>query len=144
MAAAFPTTAHTTNVNALSDLTNRVIAAGYTPNANLDSFGIVYSVLANLMTAFPPSQIVQYSATFDSASVTAALTLDTDVTLTGVAATDLVIGFQQSAAYAAGLSITSVNVKTTDTVTVRVANVTGGNLDPASITLKVFVIKALA
>jgi len=52
---AFPAVAPANDVQAVSGLVDRAIAAGYTPNAALGQFGIVSAVVSNLLTDQPPT-----------------------------------------------------------------------------------------
>lgn len=81
-------------------------------------------------------------ATVDLASIAANTTVEVDVTVTDVLATDVLLGVNSPAALNAGLAVVDGRVKSANTVTIRVANVTGGALDAASGSFK-FVIGRL-
>lgn len=56
---AFPAVAPANDVQAVSGLVDRAIAAGYTPNPALGQFGIVSAVVSNLLTDQSPSTATQ-------------------------------------------------------------------------------------
>lgn len=64
----------------------------------------------------------KYTATFDAASLAAATARDDAITVTGVASTDEVVGWQGPAAADALLEIKHARVTSANTITVRFAN----------------------
>ena len=87
--------------------------------------------------------ILTATSTIDFGSVGAGATVDSSgITVTGAAVGNAVM-VGAPAAIAAGLVVTAF-VSATDTVKVRVANVTGTPIDPASGSFTVVVVKATA
>jgi hypothetical protein len=84
-----------------------------------------------------------YTATFDPASLAATTARDDAITVTGVAATDICIGYQAPAALAASIDIQEARVSGANTITVRHNNASAGAVDAASGTYTFYVVSAL-
>jgi hypothetical protein len=85
-----------------------------------------------------------YTVTFDPASVATVVGVEQDVTVTGVLATDYLIGFEPGDESATACAIGAARVKAADTIAVWFCNPTAGALDPASGTWKFYVASAEA
>lgn len=88
------------------------------------------------------SEFQTYTATYDPASLGAVAARDDAITVTGVAATDIVVGWQAAPALTAGLSIQEVRVSGANTITVRLNNASAGSIDGASGTWTFYVASA--
>lgn len=88
------------------------------------------------------SAIKTYTATYDPASLGAVTARDDAITVTGVAATDIVVGYQAAPALLSGLSIQEVRVSGANQITVRLNNASAGALDGASGTWTFYVASA--
>lgn len=128
---AFPTTSHSTNAAAQTDLVNQLIAAGYTPNASLDLTSILFSAVANLLQSLPNSSGVRiYTATVNPASVAAATTAEQAFTVTGVTTADVIVVNKPTVT--AGLGIAGARASAANEVTITFVNATAGAIDAAS------------
>lgn len=83
-----------------------------------------------------------YTAVYDPASLAATTARDDAVTVTGVAATDVCLGYQAAPALTSGLDIQEVRVSGANTITVRLNNASAGAIDGASGTWTFYVAKA--
>ncbi|KJS23144.1 MAG: hypothetical protein VR72_02975 [Clostridiaceae bacterium BRH_c20a] len=72
------------------------------------------------------------TAAHDLASVTAGTTVDVDITVTGVTTSDRIVGILPPVALEHGIIIQSARVKSANTITIRISNVTAGDIDPAA------------
>lgn len=88
------------------------------------------------------TQFKTYTATYDPAALAATTARDDAITVTGVAATDVVIGYQAAPALTAGLSIQEARVSAANTITVRLNNASAGSIDGASGTWTFYVTPA--
>jgi hypothetical protein len=88
------------------------------------------------------SNFATYTATYDPASLAATTARDDAITVTGVAATDIVVGYQAAPALTSGLSIQEVRVSAANTITVRLNNASAGAIDGASGTWTFYVCSA--
>jgi len=86
------------------------------------------------------AKTLQKTSTLDFPSITSLTTSTLTVTLTGAADGDLVYIGVPSAAYTAGLIFTA-RVSATDTVSIDCYNSTGSNIDPASASFKISIVK---
>lgn len=86
--------------------------------------------------------VKKYTATYDAASLAATTARDDTITVTGVAATDQVIGVQLPAAFAASLEAQLVRVSALDTIILRLNNPSAAAVDAASGTVTFYVVKA--
>lgn len=88
------------------------------------------------------SNIATYTATYDPASLAAVTARDDSVTVTGVLAGDIIVGWKPAAALTSGLSIQGVRVSADNTVIVRLNNASAGAIDGASGTWTFYVAAA--
>lgn len=88
------------------------------------------------------SSFTTYTATYDPASLAAVTARDDTVTVTGIAATDVVVGYQAAAAFTSALTVQEVRASATNTVTIRLNNPSAGSVDGASGSWKFFVANA--
>ena len=72
------------------------------------------------------------NAAVDLAEIAGGATVDVDVTVTGVATTDKIVGLIPPVALEHGIAIQGARVKAANTVTVRVSNLTAGAINPAA------------
>nr|MBP9741604.1 hypothetical protein [Chitinophagaceae bacterium] len=86
------------------------------------------------------AKTLQKTSTLDFGSIASLSTSTLTVTLTGAADGDLVYIGVPSAAYTAGLIFTA-RVSATDTVSIDCYNSTGSNIDPASASFKISIVK---
>lgn len=141
----FPTTSHTSGTQAAGDLLNQLITAGYTPNTALESFpgtDLLYSVVANLFSGFPPitigasgtqlKQVRLYApaGAFSPVAVTANTTSTQTFTVTGLTTTDMVIVTKPTEQ--TGLAIVGARVSSANTLSITFANVTGASITPTA------------
>jgi hypothetical protein len=77
------------------------------------------------------TKVLRGTVAVDLASVLTGAVTEATVTITGAVAGDTVI-MTPPATFTAGLVATSARVSTTDTVKLRVANLSGGTVDEAS------------
>lgn len=83
--------------------------------------------------------IRKYSAALNPASMATDAVSSLAVTVTGVAADDVLVGIQPAAALEAGLVIQSARVTAADTITVELSNTSAGTVDGASLTADFYV-----
>lgn len=76
--------------------------------------------------------IKKWTATYDAASLAAVTSRDDAITVTGILATDIVVGYQLPAAFLSGMNAQEARVSGADTITLRVVNSSAGALDAAS------------
>jgi hypothetical protein len=86
--------------------------------------------------------IKKYTAAMDPANMTTDAVSSLAVTVTGVAATDILLSIQPAAALEAGLVVQSARVTGADTVTVELSNTSAGTVNGASLNADFYVIKA--
>ncbi len=98
------------------------------------STGVDYTTLVNSRVIVVGNHLrergLTISVAVDPGNVTANSTLDVDVTVTGILATDLVIA--NPPVLAAGLTYDWARVKADNTITVRFRNLTGADIDDSS------------
>jgi hypothetical protein len=108
----------------MSDLINTLIAAGYTPNANLNQFGIVTAAVRNLITSRPATQL----PTTENITAAGAVSISTQVsTLVGPAASTYAITLAAPTTGVPGQikEITMTSTTGTNAVTLALTNVVG-------------------
>ena len=120
--ATFPEATPTNGVTAMSDLINKLIAAGYTPDAGLDQFGIVVAAVRNLITSRPATQLptTQNLTAAGAVNITAAVT-----TIVGPAASTYAVTLAAPSAPGVTKEITMTSTTSTNAVTLALTEVVG-------------------
>lgn len=83
-----------------------------------------------------------WTATYDPASLASGASRDDTITVTGVAATDVCVGYQSAAALTAAIVPVEARVSAVNTITVRLTNPSAGAVDAASGTWTFYTVKA--
>ena len=77
-------------------------------------------------------EVVTGTVTVDPGSIADEATLDVDATVTGITTSDILLSFQPSEDLLANLMQVGIWISAANTITVRLANDSGGALDQAS------------
>lgn len=122
--ATFPEVTPSTETQAVSQLVDRSIAAGYTPNAALGFPGIVAGVVSNMLTSSPSTNL----PTSENVIAAGAASITTRVTtLVGPAASTYAITLAAPSAPGILKEITMTSTTGTNAVTLALTNVVGGS-----------------
>lgn len=126
----------TTGDLGFSDLASLLTVIAFPQNG----FTFKYDGANSKLLAYAP--IKSYDVTHDTANATAVASVDETVTVTGLAATDVVIGVQGPAAMTAGTVITGTRTAGANSATMRVTNPSAGAINTASGSYKVHTVGA--
>lgn len=134
----FPTTAHTNNYHAHTDLVNVLIAKGYTPNSALDLTAILFSAVANMLVTTPSNFV--YTPTINPGSVAVNTTAEQTFTVTGLDVNDIIVSVSKPT-LTAGLGICGWRVSAANTLAITFNNNTAAAIDPPSEVYKVVAVR---